>query len=382
MTGENPGEEPIVDDPGAFMAHPRWQRMLIGVAGPFFNFVLAFVLMVWYFGWINEVPDIKTTRIEWVSPGSVADQAGLKTDDIIRSFNNVANPDVAAFDDLINDDDNQTVPVTVERSGKLVDTSLHIPADSKTSDTDLSQAGIFVQVEHSPIGIERISANSPAEHAGLRPGDSIVAVDGHAFHTVVPLLDYMQTGQGKPITLTVARKGVTLPPIVVYPYAQDSKYRLGFVSATPDDLPIRYKPMTFSKAVASSRDFCARNSVMIVSVLRKLFTHQESVTNLSGPVGIAVAAGDAAKTKDWGSKFGLAASISLNLGILNLLPFPILDGGLILLLLIESTIRRDISMIVKERIYQAAFVVLVALFAFITFNDVVTKLSIFSHLKP
>ena len=79
MTGENPGEEQPVDDPGAFTAHPRWQRMLIGVAGPVANFILAFVLMAFYFGWINEVPahDVKTTTIEWVVPGSAAAEAGL-----------------------------------------------------------------------------------------------------------------------------------------------------------------------------------------------------------------------------------------------------------------------------------------------------------------
>jgi len=76
MTGENPGEEQNSDDPGAFMNHPRWQRMLIGVAGPVFNFLLAFVLMVIYFNFINEVPDIRTVKIEWVAPGSMADQAG------------------------------------------------------------------------------------------------------------------------------------------------------------------------------------------------------------------------------------------------------------------------------------------------------------------
>jgi regulator of sigma E protease len=94
-----------------------------------------------------------------------------------------------------------------------------------------------------------------------------------------------------------------------------------------------------------------------------------------------VAAGQAVKEPYWSAKFGLAASISLNLGIFNLLPFPILDGGMLLLLLIESIMRRDISMIVKERIYQAAFVVLVAFFAFVMFNDF-SKLQIFSHLKP
>ncbi|HZB88414.1 MAG TPA: site-2 protease family protein, partial [Terracidiphilus sp.] len=116
-------------------------------------------------------------------------------------------------------------------------------------------------------------------------------------------------------------------------------------------------------------------------VLRKLLTHQASVKQLSGPVGIAQAAGKAAETKYWYHKFGLAAGISLNLGILNLLPFPILDGGLILLLLIESVMRQDISIVVKERIYQAAFVVLIMFFVYVSFNDV-SRLSIFSHLKP
>jgi regulator of sigma E protease len=98
-------------------------------------------------------------------------------------------------------------------------------------------------------------------------------------------------------------------------------------------------------------------------------------------VGIARMAGEAAEMKGWLPKFGLAAEISLNLGIINLMPFPILDGGLIVLLLIESALRRDIGVNVKERIYQAAFVVIVAFFAFIIFNDV-TRLPIFNHVKP
>ena len=103
MTGESPeqnleapGTEAayLADDPGSFTNHPRWQRMLIGLAGPMANFILAFVLMVFYFGLINEVPkyEVKTTTIEWVTPGSAADQAGFKPGDIIRRFDNVNNP--------------------------------------------------------------------------------------------------------------------------------------------------------------------------------------------------------------------------------------------------------------------------------------------------
>lgn len=381
MTGENPGDDQISDDPGAFMNHPRWQRMLIGVAGPFFNFVLAFVLMVVYFTFINEVPDIRTTKIEWVTPGSAADQAGLKPGDVIAAFGNSTHPDYQEFHDLVGDNANKTVPVTVDRNGAAVQTSLHLPGSVDALHDDLSKAGIFVEYTQSPIQIDQVSADSPAQHAGLQSGDKIISVDGHDFHTVLPLVDYMQSGKGKPVTLTVERKGVTLSPIVIHPYVQEGGWRLGFLPTGPEDVPVRAEPMKFSSAVAESRDFCAESSLLIVNVLKKVLTHQVSVKQLSGPVGIAVAAGQAVKERYWLAKFDLAAGISLNLGILNLLPFPILDGGLILLLMIESIMRRDISMIVKERIYQAAFVVLVAFFAFVMFNDF-SKLQIFSHLKP
>ena len=408
MTGENPGEAVPVPtssgnykaqkalgheeesqnseespyyDPGSFMNHPRWQRMLIGVAGPFFNFVLAFVLMVVYFTFINEVPDIQTTKIEWVTPGSAADQAGLKPGDVIAAFDNTVHPDYQKFHDLVGDNSNKTVPVTVDRNGAPVQTAIHLPGSVDALHDDLSKAGIFVQYTQSPIQIDQVSADSPAQRAGLQSGDKIVSVDGHDFHTVLPLVDYMQTGKGRPVTLTIERKGATLSPIVIHPYVQEGGWRLGFLPTGPEDVPVRAEPMKFSSAVAESRDFCAESSLLIVNVLKKVLTHQVSVKQLSGPVGIAVAAGQAVKERYWLAKFDLAAGISLNLGILNLLPFPILDGGLILLLMIESIMRRDISMIVKERIYQAAFVVLVAFFAFIMFNDF-SKLQIFSHLKP
>ncbi|HEX3894440.1 MAG TPA: RIP metalloprotease RseP [Terracidiphilus sp.] len=381
MTGENPGEDQLADDPAAFSAHPRWQRMLIGVAGPFSNFVLAFVLMVIYFGWINEVPDIKNATLEWVTPSSAAADAGLEPGDVFRQFGKVKNPDFEALIDLTRDGVNQTVPVVVERNGQTISTSLHIPDKSTRTGFELSQTGMYLQYAHGVIGVDQTVPGSPAERAGLKGGDSIVAVDGHAFHTVDPLLDYLQQGQGKPVTLTLQRGGVAIPPVVVHPSVQEGQWRLGFMPVLPADPPMHERPMTFGDAVGESRDFCADNSLLIVDVLKKLLTRQASVKQLAGPVGIAHAAGQAAETKYWAPKFGLAAGISLNLGILNLLPFPILDGGLIVLLLIESALRHDISMVVKERIYQAAFVVLVMFFAYVSFNDV-AKLSVFSHLKP
>jgi regulator of sigma E protease len=395
MTGENfsevgdaaAGEANIAppDDPGAFTSHPRWQRMLIGLAGPFSNFVLAFVLMLGYFYWVNEVPkfEVKTTTVEWVVPGTPAAQAGFAPGDIVRRFDSVDNPDWMQVELRATVNQNQTVPVTVDRDGKTLQLSLRIPSAPKGEEFDLGTAGLIEQMLPGPIGVKDVSPNSPAAQAGLVAGDAIQTVDGHAFHTVESLLYYLQSGQGKPVTLIVLRNGVTLSPIVVHPAILESAqaafpWKLGF---TPADFPVRTDPLPFSKAVTRSKAFCAENSFLIVEVLGRLFTHKVSISQLSGPVGIARMAGQAAQMKDLLPKIGLAAAISLNLGILNLLPFPILDGGMILLLLIESLIRRDISIVVKERIYQAAFVVLLAFFAFVIFNDV-TKLPIFTHLKP
>ena len=293
-------------------------------------------------------------------------------------------PTIQKFHDLVGDDTNKKggsdCGVNHRKRRHRAKLRIHLPGSVDPLHDDLSKAGIFVQYTQSPIQIDQVSANSPAEHAGLQSGDKIVTVDGHAFHTVLPLVDYLQTGMGKPVTLQIDRKGAMLA-IVVHPYVQDAGWRLGFMPTGPEDVPVRTEPMQFASAVSLSGEFCADSSKLIVNVLKKVLTHQVSVKQLSGPVGIAVAAGQAVKEHYWLAKFDLAAGISLNLGILNLLPFPILDGGLILLLAIESIMRRDISMIVKERIYQAECVVLVAFFAFIMFNDF-SKLQVFSHLKP
>jgi regulator of sigma E protease len=194
---------------------------------------------------------------------------------------------------------------------------------------------------------------------------------------VAALLAYLQAGAGKPVTLNVLRNGAQVT-LLAHPAKLDTSWKLGFASVP---IPLQNQPLPLGKAALRSREFCADNAFLIVEVLRRLFTRQVSVSQLSGPVGIARMAGEAAEMKGMLPKFGLAAEISLNLGIINLMPFPILDGGMIVLLLIESVMRRDINVNLKERIFQAAFVVLLVFFAFIIINDL-TKLPIFAHLKP
>jgi regulator of sigma E protease len=333
--------------------------------------------MVFYFGWINEVPvvEVKQTAIEWVISGSPAAQAGLQPGDIIHHFADADNPDWdKVFQGLITNP-NQTLPIAVERGGRVLQFALHIPGELKADDL----AGILPQFTSGPIGVQEVQPGMPAEQAGLRAGDAIQSVDGHPFHTVTTLLAYMQDGQGKPISLVVVRNGAALGPIVAHPAKLDTGWKLGFI---PKPIPTRTDPLPLNTAINKSTQFCVDNSTLLVQVLKRIVIHKIAASNaLSGPLGIARAAGDVAETKGWVYKFNLAAQISISLGILNLMPFPILDGGMILFLLIESVLRRDISINLKERIYQGAFVLLVAFFVFVTFNDI-AKLPFFTHLKP
>ncbi|MGA9061612.1 MAG: RIP metalloprotease RseP, partial [Terracidiphilus sp.] len=364
---------------GAFTSHPRWQRMLIGLAGPCANFVLTLALMLFYFGFINEVPSVtvKTTTVEWITPGSAAAAAGLETGDEILSFDGVNHPDWETVSEHTQLNANQMVPVTVERAGKTLQLSLHVPASAKSETFDLSDAGILPELQPGPIRVAQVLPDTPAEQAGLRDGDAIEAVDGHAFHSVYTLVAYLQSGKGKPVTLEVLRKGATLE-IAATPAKLDTLWKLGFA---PVPIPYRKEPLALPSAWAKSVGFFKDNTLLLGEVLQRLFTHRLSMTQLMGPVGIARAAGEAAEMKEWQPKFGLASEISLQLGILNLLPFPILDGGTILLLLIESVLRHDISLAIKERIYQAAFVVLTAFMAFLILHDV-SRLPLFTHVKP
>ncbi len=376
--GTSGAGEPI-DDPGSFLAHPRWQRMLIGLAGPIANFILAVVLMVFYFAFINEVPavEVKTPTLEWVAPDSPAAQAGFQPGDRILRFDVFNKPDWGQIDAQSRLNANQTVHVTVQRGDQNLALNLHILASAKTDSFDLTDEGLLPQEFYGPIKVNEVTPGQPAEQAGLRSGDAIEAVDGHAFHTITSLLVYMQQGQGAPINLTVLRNGQTLH-LVAHPAKLDTGYKLGFSYILP---PFRKQPLSFGQAVAKSNQFFGQNTFIVLEVLERLFTRKVAISQLQGPVGIARMAGEAAEIKGWEPKFTLAAEISINLGILNLLPFPILDGGMIMFLVIESFMKRDINLMVKERIYQAAFVLLLVFFAFIMFSDV-TKLPMFTHMKP
>jgi regulator of sigma E protease len=383
MSGEMPGEAKS-DDPGELENHPRWQRVLIALAGPFANFVLALALMTAVYMVHNEVQAFLNgpAHVDYVSANTPASHTGIHDGDTIVHYDTIENPtwDQVGIRSLLNL--NQTIPFSYVHDGQRTDTKIFVQAKGGAENFALDDLGFVPVMQDAPVQVESLEANMPAEKAGLKPGDKVVAINGLSLHSVSALLADLQDRAGKPVLLTVLRDGQAIP-IQITPKLADvgdgtKDYRLGFSAFLP---PVKVQRLSFGKAMVASWKFNKKGSLLIVEVLKRMFTRQVSVRSLSGPIGIAQQVHQAVDMPGWMPIIGLMAYISLNLGIFNLLPIPILDGGMILFLIIESIIRRDVNQNLKERVYQVAFVCIIIFAAFVIFNDI-TKLSIFSKLKP
>jgi regulator of sigma E protease len=372
LDSSDPGED-AANDPGNFNAHPRWQRMLVALAGPFANFILALGLMTGVSMLHNEVQQFLDgpAHTDYVVANSPAAKTGIHSGDIIVHYDTVENP---TWEDVGNRsllNLNQTVPFSFVHDGQRTDTKLFIQSKGRPEDfSPFESLGLIPKMQDTPVQVASLEANMPAIHAGLKPGDKIAAIDGLSLHHVPAILFYLQDQAGKTANL------ITPERADVGDGTKD--YRLGFSAVPP---PVRVERLPLDKALAASWQFNKKNSLFIVEVIKRLFTRQVSVKSLQSPIGIGQVIHQAAQMPGWMPLIGTMSIISLNLGILNLMPIPILDGGMILFLIIETIMRRDVNQQVKERLYQVAFVCLLAFFAFVIFNDI-TKLSFFNKLKP
>jgi regulator of sigma E protease len=388
MSGETPGAE-TTGDPGEFGSHPRWHRVLIAVAGPVANFLLAFVLMAGLYMMHNEVEQYLDSPVvlDVVPPNSPAGHAGLQTGDRITRFDSDKNPTWEKLTDRAALDVNSTVPITVARTvdgqTKEFSTELLLSDPTKGQDFDVVSLGLLPREQNGPVVIEDVMPGDPAAKAGLKQGDGLIAVDGQVVHGVPAVMAVLDENGNKPASLLVDRGGhqftATVQPIWADFGSGQPGYRLGFSAAPP---PFHVEQLPLPQAISHSVSYNLRNTGYIFDILRRMFKpHSEVMQQLRGPIGIAQMTGEAAEMHGWEPLIGLTALISLELGIMNLLPFPILDGGMILLLAIEGLLRRDLKQEFKERIYQVAFVVIILFFAVVMVNDV-SRLNLFSKLKP
>jgi regulator of sigma E protease len=276
----------------------------------------------------------------------------------------------------------QKVPLTVLRKGQRIDTTLSVPAPRDPDSFSLGTLGFVPVMQTTPVTVHRVTPDMPAAKAGLKAGDKILSVNNTPLHSVTAMLAFLQQNHDAPVTMKV-QSGNTVHDLQVTPVFTDNSegtksYQLGFEAEPP---PFKVQQLPLPAAMIQSVKFNVKNSSLIIEVLRRMVTRHMAVQNLSGPIGIARETGLAATSPGWQPIIALMTVISLNLGIFNLLPVPILDGGVILLLLIESVLRHDLDQRFKERIYQGAFVLLLLFAAFVMINDI-TKLPILSKVKP
>jgi regulator of sigma E protease len=365
MSGENPMEE-RTDDPREFMNHSRWHRFLIAIAGPVMNIMLAVALLTVVYMVHYEYPAYldKQAVIEGVRHDSPAAQAGLQMGDRIVKIDGIENPTWEQVQPAVWLSPNQPLTVTIRRGNQTFDKTL-VP--KAVTSSEVGSAGWYPE---DTVVVGQLDPDLPAAKVGMKEEDKIVAMNGQPVHSIEAMIESLQEIKGNPVDLTVVRGSETLhfrltPVLSKTEDPKESRYRLGFINTGE----MKVTKLSFTQAVAQSLDQNRKYSLLLLELAKKIVQRKISLKAVSGPIGIAQETGFAARQKGWSPLMELVAGISLNLGIFNLLPIPILDGGVILFLALEGLMRRDISMNIKERVYQAAFVFLLLFAVMVIYND-------------
>ena len=361
MAGEQPTDSP---DPRGFNVKPRWQRLLIVLAGPAMNVVLAFALLAGLF--MLHYPKLagatQAATVGYVKPGSPAARAGLQEGDVLVQLEDKQDPtwEDVALREVVSA--NRLLPLLVERNGKLLHMAVMPEAEPASG---LGSAGWIPQTD---VEVGGFIPGMNAERKGLRKGDQFVSIDGEPIRMALKVHEILTRSNGQPAHL-VLRRNTQLLELNFTPVrgelAGQPSWMLG-VELAPR---VVYVKLPFVDAVRESVHQNARGATLIYQFLSAIVERRSSAKSLSGPIGIAQLSGQAAREGAF-PFIELMASVSLNLAIFNLLPIPILDGGMILLLLIEILIRRDLSLQIKETVFKLGFVFLVMAVAFVIYNDI------------
>jgi regulator of sigma E protease len=371
MSGENPMDSRS-DDPGEFLNHPRWQRFIIALAGPAMNIMLAVALLTGVYMMHYEYPAVldEPAVIGWVNPDSPAERGGIKVGDKIVQVEDIQNPtwEQVTIKEALSP--NQPLKYEIEHDGKITAKTLVPEPEGR------NQLGTMGWVpKDSNVILTLVEPGMPAEKAGIKVGDQVLTANGQPIPVVQALIQMLKRTKDQPLDLAVLRNGQKLnftvqPTFDQGASGQEPAYRIGIASASTK----KVVQLNFTDALKRSLSENKNSSFLILELLQKMVQRKVSMRQVDGPIGIGSAVGEAAREKGWTPLLGITAAISLNLGIMNLLPIPILDGGVILLLFIESLMQKEISLPIKERIYQAAFVFLVLFAVMVIYNDLVKTL--------
>jgi regulator of sigma E protease len=361
MVGEQPDDQ-NTEDPRSFLSKPRWQRLSIAFAGPFMNVVLAVALLTGLFMYKYPQPmteDLEAT-LGHVAVGSPAAKAGLIEGDRIVEIDGKANPSWEDINVLEFYSANRPLNVVVERGSKRFATTV-VPSLSEVS--GVGYAGWSMEAE---IQVLETVPGMPAEKAGLLHGDLLLAVNGQPIRSLQKFHETVRASGGKPVQVDFMRDG-KINSLMIQPVYPETEKR--WMIGVAADRRVVYAQLGLLPAMGESIRQNVRGAGLIYELLRGIVSRRMSAKSIDGPIRIAQLSGEAAREGAY-TYINLMAAVSLNLAIINLLPIPVLDGGVILLLLFEMLIRRDLSVPVKEAVFKFGFVFLLVVMVFAIYNDI------------
>ncbi len=348
-----------------FNLRPKYQRIMVALAGPVMNILTA--LAIPFAGaLIYGVPATPQPVVSYVTKGGVAEQAGLKSGDHIISFNGAVNPtwDSISTDALLSP--GQALPMIINRNGEVI--SLTIRPATRTENGESAGFLEFIpDYGGLPVVVSEVGIGSPAEESGFKSGDRVVSIGGETVRSAAQITEYIHGHDGQPISLTVERNGQVTQLTTVTRRLPGSLLGIKIGEQYP----------LHKAGIGSSIAYAYDSNLQILRLtgkaLGQVFKGKRSVSNtLSGPLGIYQATQKSVERLGWDGVFGMLGFLSLNLGIFNLLPIPVLDGGAIFLLLIEgllALIGLSLSVTVRDRIQQVGFVMVLVLMVFVITND-------------
>lgn len=378
MLGENPEEIGLGPlPPEAFLARPKWQRFLVALAGPAMNLVLAFLLPAFVFMISYPGPAYRTERahIGVIVPGSPAERAGLRPGDVIVEFDGRPNPTWGEVEDLTLLQPHRTISVVVERQGERLRVPLTLEATQGRFDV-IGESGMLPPPASKGVTIAEIERGSPAEAAGLRPGDTIVRINDVEITAFPVLVALVSRSIGKELTLTYVRDGQTRQ-VTVVPFNDRGRGRIGIA---PQPEPLRRGTVRLGLGSALRESF--RQNLLYgrltLEALVEVFRGQRTVREtFAGPVRIADISGKAAE-RGWKELLIVMSLISLSLGLFNLFPIPVLDGGLILMLFVEWVMGlagKELTMSMREKIQTVGLALILLLMGYVLYSDIALTLS-------
>jgi len=374
MLGENPDEQgegvqtklSEEDLARAYNRQPVWKRASVAVAGPLFNFFFAIIAYMCV-GWLGQT--VMPPVVGAVAPGSVAEQAGLMAGDRLQKLDGQVLHSWQAFEESLKSTVGTEISLDFERNA--VHSMVHMPVSIFEKDA------LLVNVAEDALGlslgsqvwVDSVVQDSPASVAGLKKGDQIIRADGTDVGTVRDLIRSIQTHADQPLMLGVLRDDTHLQ-LQVVPKA-DTEGGVGRVGVHLMSKPLA-EPILYRMGVWDGMLYgftrTADMTVLTVQVLGKMVTTAISPENLGGPIAIAQLAG---RTADLGlvSFMTFLALISVNLGVLNLLPIPVLDGGHLVSLVLEKLRGKPLSEVILERMQLFGILMIGMLMVFAFYND-------------